>query len=315
MNVLTVKELYKQFSDGKEVIIDISFVVPKGKCLGIVGESGCGKSTLCRAIAGFEKTQRGSIEIDNYRVEFGKKNLHKELGKHLQMVFQDCVGSVNPTFTAFEVIEEPLKNLTPLDKKDREMRVMDLLGMVGLAENQAYKSMEQFSGGQIQRICIARALAAKPKLILLDEPTSSLDVSVQAQILNLLKDIKDQFNLSYVFISHDIEATYYLADALAVMYRGQIVEYIENMNFFDHLCHPYTSKLMDSVLKPSPALGESPFEIAFVNVSKTRIDNDTGCVYAQHCSRAIETCFRSRPPLKRLKEGHLVACHVEEASV
>lgn len=243
-HLLQVQGVYKTYRvSGRKIVHalrNVSFSLDEGRCLGIVGESGCGKSTLCRIISGAERPDTGMVLYGGRPVRAGENR------GRIQMVFQNSMDSVNPRLDIYHIIAEPLENLFHMTAKERRIRAGQLMEQVGLSSEDLKKYPRQFSGGQLQRICIARALAAKPGLLILDEPLSSLDVSVQAQILNLLADLKKETGMAYVLISHDLKAVYYLADELAVMYEGQIVEQIETMDLFDSLCHPYTRRLLDA---------------------------------------------------------------------
>lgn len=241
---LEVRQVSKEYRRGAgervEALSDVSFELPAGKCLGLVGESGCGKSTLCRLITGLERPTSGEILYGGEPIG----NLRKR--GEIQMVFQNSLDAVNLHMNAFRIISEPLENFFSMKKSRRRDEVGRLLKLVGLSEADMGKYPSQFSGGQLQRVCIARALAAKPKLLILDEPLSSLDVSVQAQILNLLADLKEKLALTCILVSHDLKAVYYLSDALVVMYGGRVVEKIDDIADFPKLCHPYTRRLLES---------------------------------------------------------------------
>jgi oligopeptide/dipeptide ABC transporter ATP-binding protein len=270
-----------------------------GDCLGIVGESGSGKSTLGRLLVGLEKPDTGRILFQGHEVD--RRGRDKALQAGLQMVFQDSNDAVNPRFSAKKILAEPLKNFFGLKGDALLTRVGELLEAVGIPASESDKYPSQFSGGQLQRICIARALAAKPKLIVLDEPLRGLDVSVQAQILNLLSDLRRDFGVSYVFISHDLEAVYNQASRLAVMFGSRLVETIDDMSLFKATKHPYTLALMASAqfrLTDSPPL-----------ISDKKITPEA-CVYAARCPRAFKICFTKVPAPVSLESGHLVACHL-----
>lgn len=230
---------------GREVhaLRDISLQVNQGSCRGIVGESGCGKSTLCRLLAGIEPADSGEIR---FKGEAIKEAVRGKRRHEIQMIFQNSLDASPLHFTAYRMIGEPLTNFTRARRSERTARVKELLRTVGISESELYKYPDQFSGGQLQRVCIARALAAEPELLLLDEPLSSLDVSVQAQILNLLSDLKKELKLTMILVSHDLEAVYYLSDAVTVMYGGYIMEEIDEIFLFEKLCHPYTLRLLSS---------------------------------------------------------------------
>ncbi|ETT80950.1 dipeptide/oligopeptide/nickel ABC transporter ATP-binding protein [Viridibacillus sp. FSL R5-0477] len=261
MSLLVLKNIKKSFflknsvfekRRSIEAVKDISLTLEQGVCLGIVGESGSGKSTLGKIILGLEKPDQGEVC-------FLGKNLHnlnskelKELRQNLQVVFQDCYSAVNPRLTIGESIAEPLRNYKRLSSAEEEKQVLELLKKVGLRREDIHKYPSQFSGGQLQRINIARAIALKPKLIILDEAVSALDALVQIQILNLLAQLKEEFQLSYLFISHDLQAVNYIADCLVVMHQGEIVERLDDMEQLEQLANPVSKKLLSSVLPPFP---------------------------------------------------------------
>lgn len=316
MSVLTVRNLDKHFSAKEyfwtkprvhKVLRDVTLRIEEGSCLGLVGESGCGKTTLGRLIAGIDRATSGEILIDGISVSSTNREERAHIKKNLQMVFQDSVGSANPRHTAGKVIIEPAESALRIEGAMADAMVDELMQSVGLGPEDKHKYSSQFSGGQIQRVCLARALSVRPKLIVLDEPISSLDVSVQAATLNLLADVKKEFNLAYLFISHDIEAVYYLSDALAVMYLGSIVEYIEDISEFKSLCHPYTKRLLSSVLVADP--DRELVDGEYSEIAGTEGDS-CGCLYAARCEDAKEVCHREVPAQRRLGDKHLVACHL-----
>ncbi len=290
-----------------EAVNGVSLAIEAGTCLGLVGESGCGKSTLGRIVLGLERPDAGEVIFQGEDFYRASSRQQRKLRKDMQIVFQDCYSAVNRQQTAGEIIGEPLTNYLKLASAEQKQRVNELLEIVGLRPDDSGKYPSQFSGGQLQRVCIARALAMKPKLLVLDEAVSSLDVSVQAQILNLLADLRTEFDLAYLFISHDIEALYYLADALAVMYLGKIVEQIEEISLFEQLRHPYTRKMLSSVLQSHPGQRRM-FKAAFDEIAGPD-ERSAGCHYAGRCDEAAEVCFVRTPDLKQIASGHHVACH------
>lgn len=319
MYVLEVKNLSKKYTFRNyfwrkkkitEVVKNVSLSIKPGACLGLVGESGCGKTTLGKMIAGLVKPNQGDILLQGYDLLSANKQEQFLLRRDMQMVFQDCVGSVNPKHAAGRIICEPVKNFLQVEQAQVDKMIDGLLETVGLNKEDKYKYPEQFSGGQLQRVCIARALSVKPKLIILDEPLSSLDVSVQAQILNLLADLKQEFNLSFLFISHDIESVYYLSDSLAVMYLGRVVEYIEDISLFDSLYHPYTLKLLSSVLISDPE-HKQKLTTPHDELDKRGFDS-SGCPYVPRCPKASPLCKTASPELKQVSEKHFIACHCHE---
>lgn len=238
-----------------EAVKNVSLTLEERVCLGLVGKSGSGKSTLGKIILGLEKPDQGEVWFQGKNLSNLKAKELKELRRNLQVVFQDCYSSVNPRLTIGEIIAEPLRNYERLTSVQEKKKVQELLEIVGLCTEDIHKYPYQFSGGQLQRINIARAIALKPKLIIFDEAVSALDVLVQVQILNLLAQLKEEFHLSYLFISHDLQAVNYIADRLAVMYNGEIVEWLDDMEQLERLEHPVSKKLLSSVLLPYPGHG------------------------------------------------------------
>ncbi len=263
VSLLELKDIKKTYLLGNsvwrkrktvEAVKGVSLTLEEGVCLGLVGESGAGKSTLGKIILGLEKPDQGEVWFqgkDLYRLK--EKEL-KEVRRNLQVVFQDCYSAVNPRLTIREIIAEPLRNYERLTATEEIQKVQGLLETVGLSPEDMYKYPHQFSGGQLQRINIARAIALRPKLIILDEAVSALDALVQVQILHLLAELKEEFQLSYLFISHDLQAINYIADCIGVMYKGEIVEWLDDMEQPESLQHPVSKKIMSSVLYPDPGL-------------------------------------------------------------
>ncbi len=273
----------------------ISLDIHKGECIAVVGESGSGKSTLGRLVVGLEPPSDGCILYENQKLD--PKHLDPKVRQGLQMVYQNSFEATNPRFTAKQIVEEPIRYFNLVPKEKRSETITKLLLNVGIPEVDINKKAHEFSGGQLQRICIARALAAEPQLILLDEPLSSLDVSVQAQILNLFKKIKEDYGLTYLLISHDLETAYNIADRLVVMFSGKIVEKIDDIELFSQLAHPYTALL----------LGKSSSQ-AIVHGS-TDTKSERGCVYAKRCAYADnQKCQNEIPELKEVTNGHQIAC-------
>ncbi|MBA4532145.1 nickel import ATP-binding protein NikE [Brevibacillus halotolerans] len=265
MSLLTLTNIKKTYSLGNsvwrkgktvEAVKDVSFTLEEGICLGLVGESGAGKSTLGKIILGLEKPDQGEVWFqgkDLYRLK--EKEL-REVRRDLQVVFQDCYSAVNPRLTIREIIAEPLRNYEQRTDTQERQKVQELLEIVGLDPEDMHKYPHQFSGGQLQRINIARAIALRPKLIILDEAVSALDALTQVQILHLLAELKEEFQLSYLFISHDLQAINYIADCIGVMYKGEIVEWVDDMEQLERLKHPVSQKIMSSVLYPYPGFSK-----------------------------------------------------------
>ena len=276
--------------------------------LGLVGESGCGKTTLGKLILKLETPDKGRIVFDGKDISQAKGEALKKIRRCMQVVFQDPFGSLNPRKKVRSIVEEPMivhKTLTKAEIRDRSVQ---LLEMVGLSPDMLGRYPHEFSGGQRQRICIARALAINPKLIICDEPVSALDVSIQAQVINLLMDLQAKFRLSYLFISHDLAVVGYLSHRIAVMYRGRIVEIANSKRIFDNPLHPYTKCLMAAV--PSIDPSENELKQPQTNAGFELGRNGGGCAFKSSCSVGIDECNYAEPELKEAEAGHFVACHL-----
>lgn len=306
LEVRDVKKTYKTKRFGRSVPVravkGLSMNIEKGRCLGLVGESGCGKSTLGRMISGMERPDTGSVLLDGLDIYNKPSREIRALRREIQIVFQDSMASVDPRMNADAIISEPLINFYGLKGQCLDDRVSELLDMVCLPDGDKTKYPFQFSGGQLQRVCIARALASEPSFIVLDEPLSSLDVSVQAQILNLLSDVKKATDVSYLLISHDLEAVYYLSDSICVMYAGMVMESIEDIGDFYKLKHPYSLKLLS--LRGKCGAGSTDIE----NVSDSE-DRIKGCPYYSRCPKHSEQCKNALPSLEKIEEGHYIRCY------
>ncbi len=295
-------------------INDLSLRIKEGECRGIVGESGCGKSTLLRILSGLEESDGGEVLYQNMSVFAQMKTRRNEI----QMVFQNSMNAVNSYLSAEAILGEPLKNFGGRKwegKKERREKAALYLTRVGLSEKDLDKYPSQFSGGQLQRICIARALAAEPRVLLLDEPLSSLDVSVQAQIIRLLEKLGKENQLTQVLVSHDLEAVYYLSDSLTVMYGGWVVEEIEEIKLFDQLCHPYTKRLVQASKGNWLRLNEQSKMVYPVRDEDNRntdefetFTEEKVCPYVSLCPQRTEICRKEIPPLAELCDGHWVRC-------
>lgn len=307
-----------------EAVRGLSIGIWEGSCRGIAGESGCGKSTLLRMLAGLEKPDSGRVLYRGDPIERGMSRQRNRI----QMIFQNSMNAVSPYASAEEIIGEPLRNFFSMKRPQRREKAAYLLEQVGLSAGDLTKYPAQFSGGQLQRICIARALAAEPEILLLDEPLSSLDVSVQAQIMNLLGKLRKECRLTQVLVSHDLEAVYYLSDSLSVMYGGYIIEEIEDMDLFDKLCHPYTKRLLFAstgklsrqmppvslVLSGRPDAGDiRPNAVSIrSDIAGIRPNADSGCPYADFCPNCTELCRKCFPELRNVQSGHSVRCYNEK---
>lgn len=295
-----------------KAVDDVSFQIKRGETLGIVGESGCGKTTLGKTIMMLEKPTSGKVEYNfdgtlKNVSEFNDKELF-DFRKEVQMVFQDPYSSLNPMKKIYESFEEPLVAHGISSKKDREQIMADRLKTVNLQKEYIYRYPHEFSGGQRQRLCIARALAVDPDVVVLDEPVSALDVSIQAQVLNLLQEIQKDLNLTYVFIAHDLSVVEYISDRIIVMYLGQIMEISESKELNDNPLHPYTKALLSAI--PIPKVGEKRERIVLKGDVPSPIHKPKGCPFHTRCSECMEICTKVKPELMKLENEHYVACHL-----
>ncbi len=297
------------FADPKFVyaLNGVSFEIKEGKSFGIVGESGCGKSTLARNVMALEPTDSGSVQILGEEVVGKTFNELRPLRQHFQMVFQDPYGSLDPHHTVGRIVAEPLAAIGKLPSQEKTERVAEVLSSVGLKPTDVDKYPHEFSGGQRQRIAIARALITKPELIVADEPVSALDVSVQAQVLNLLRDLQDSFGVTYMFISHDLAVVEYLCDEVAVMYLGSIVEKGRTEDLFASPAHPYTGILLDAV--PKPAAGKKRKRIQLSGSVTGQTEKRSGCAFRDRCPMVDDRCKRETPTLREVAPDHFAACH------
>lgn len=317
--LLAIESVERTFGGGKKLfggklpavhaVQGVTLDVRRGETLGVVGESGCGKSTLARLIVGLDLPTGGKITFGGEDLaELARKD-RRALARRVQYVFQDPVASLNPRKTIRTILEAPLKHLTSLDAAGREEKLQELLSAVNLAPEFLERYPHEFSGGQAQRIGIARALAASPELVVLDEPVSALDVSVQAQVLNLLDELKERFGLTYVFISHDLSVVESVSDRVAVMYFGRLAELGPAREIFKAPLHPYTELLMRSA--PAPGRKELEPEEASAELPDP-YDPPAGCAFAARCPRATDICVQRQPDLEASRTGgnrHLAACH------
>jgi oligopeptide transport system ATP-binding protein len=312
--LVKVRNLKKYFEVEKGVFLkaidDVSFDIYKGETLGLVGESGCGKSTTGRTILNIYKATDGIVEFNGKNVHKMSAKDKKEFNKKAQMIFQDPYASLNPRMLVGDIIAEGIDIHGILKGKERQERIYELLELVGLNKEHANRFPHEFSGGQRQRIGIARALALNPDFIVCDEPISALDVSVQAQVVNLLQDLQKQYGLTYLFIAHDLSMVRYISDRVAVMYLGTIAELAESDELYENPMHPYTKALLSAIPIPDPDLQRSKNRIPLEGEVPSPINPPPGCKFVDRCPYATEKCRNERPDLKEVREAHFVACHM-----
>jgi peptide/nickel transport system ATP-binding protein len=291
---------------------NISFEINRGETLAIVGESGSGKTTAALAAARLVNAYTGKVTLENINLLEIQKEALRQARTKIQFIFQDPYSSLNPRLRAEEIVKEPLNSLTNFSASKKQTLVNELFKAVGLRPEQQRLFPHQFSGGQRQRIGVARALATQPDLIICDEPVSALDVAVQAQILNLLRKLQEEFGLTYLFISHDLGVVQHMCDQIAVMYMGKIVEYADRLSLFNSPLHPYTSALLSAIPSIDKTRRENTKRILIPGDPPDPINPPIGCRFANRCPVATEICNQKEPELIEIKIGHKVACHLVE---
>ena len=288
----------------------VSFDIFEGETLGLVGESGCGKSTCGRAVLRLYDLTEGSVKIGGDDITTMTQDQLRAKRPAMQMVFQDPQASLNPRMTVGSIIGEPLDEHTKLKKSEREARIYELMDQVGLNRDFANRYPHEFSGGQRQRIGIARALALNPKFIVCDEPIAALDVSIQAQVVNLLEDLQSRFGLTYLFISHDLSMIRHIADRVAVMYLGKVVELASREQLYANPKHPYTHALLSAVPEPDPMLHDTAERVILTGDVPSPSNPPKGCNFSTRCPRVMDICRQFDPEFRLLADGSSVACHL-----
>ncbi|MBQ7679970.1 MAG: ATP-binding cassette domain-containing protein [Butyrivibrio sp.] len=289
---------------------DVNLSIHRGETLGLVGESGCGKSTLGRTMMGIYRPTKGTLYYEEKPVDLSNRKERVAFSKKAQIIFQDPYASLDPRMTVGSIIAEGMQIHGLYDDAGRQARVAELLDIVGLNREHANRFPHEFSGGQRQRIGIARALAIEPEFIVCDEPISALDVSIQAQVINLLRDLQSRMGLTYLFIAHDLNIVKYISDRIAVMYLGSVVELASSDVLYANTLHPYSVALLSAVPVPNPDLEASKKRQIIEGDVPSPINKPKGCAFSSRCPRCHEACLNAIPTLHEVEPGHFVACHL-----
>ena len=311
--LVSARNIKKYFNVGKgrlKAVDGINFDIYPGETFGLVGESGCGKSTVGRTIIRLYEPTDGELFFNGINIYELSRHEMQEVRRNFQMIFQDPYASLNPRMTVEEIVGEPLEiHHVYRSHKERNERVIELLKLVGLNEEHALRFPHEFSGGQRQRIGIARALALNPKFIVCDEPISALDVSIQAQVVNLLKKLQDELGLTYLFIAHDLSMVRYISDRVGVMYLGHMMEVASSEELYDNPLHPYTKALLSAIPIPDPEIQRKRKRIILEGDVPSPIDPKENCRFVDRCPYAMEKCREVAPELREVGKDHFVACH------
>ena len=311
--IISARNIKKHFdvSGGTLKAVDgINFDIYPGETLGLVGESGCGKSTAGRTIIRLYEPTEGELYFNGKNIYELPRHEMQEVRRDFQMIFQDPYASLNPRMTVEEIVAEPLDiHKVYKNQKEKHEKIIELLELVGLNEEHANRFPHEFSGGQRQRVGIARALALNPKFIVCDEPISALDVSIQAQVVNLLEDLQKRLGLTYLFIAHDLSMVRYISDRVGVMYLGHMMELAKSEELYDNPIHPYTKALLSSIPIPDPEVQRSRKRIMLEGDVPSPINPKECCRFVERCPYAVQRCHETTPEFREIKEGHSVACH------